>query len=252
MSWSLWDELKNRFDFGIRSRFRWDGPGHSHPSTATLPPELGEFLNGFRWDEWMPRFFAKRRSLTVADIGAKDFFLASLLNERFSWRGEPPRVFGIELDGYRRYRNLATRAAMGKLNAAHIPRGEYHVMDFLDWDTPLDVAVLLSPFVTEEPLRRWGLPRTYFRPEELFAKLARTLQPCGLCLVSCPTEKEFSLASRYADRAGLRCLERRDWAPTSPDSERSPRFAALYARDCSEGSSDGVEKRHEEQGQGGR
>ena len=174
--------------------------------------------------------FEDRSRLTVVDIGAKDFFLASLLSRYFHWKGEPPHVIGIEVDGYRRYQNLQTRASLGKANAAYIPHGEYRVMDFLQWEKPIDIAVLFGPFVTEKPLLGWGLPRSFFQPQALFQHVARTLSADGILFLSCPTEEEFDLSHAFAQKAGLVQLERKDWKPQSIDSGRNPVFGAVFGK----------------------
>lgn len=168
--------------------------------------------------------------MVVADVGARTFNLARPLDLLCRSLKLDPEIHGIELDGYRRYRSLRTRADYGKFHAQTIANGYFHVMDFLDWTKPLDLVVLLNPFVTLFPLKAWGLPKKYFQPERLFKHAASLLEERqGLMLLSSPNEEEFRLALALANRFGLDAVESQEWKPGPQHIQRQPRFGCLLS-----------------------
>lgn len=216
----------NRLEFFLRNLLSWRRPGRVRDDALDLRlgQEIVEWLNGFQW-----RGLLLSSQPIVADIGAKNFFLAPALDAFLREQGYNPELHGIEIDAHRRYRNLFTRADYGRHYAARIPRGEFHALDFLHWQRPLDLALLLNPFVTEGPLRAWGLPRKHFQPRALFAQIRRCLEVRGGKLLVCsPSEQEFSIAVRLAEENGLKLLMRHDWRPKESSLQRKPRLGGVF------------------------
>jgi hypothetical protein len=189
-----------------------------------LGKEIVQWLSGFEW-----RALLSSAQPVVADIGAKNFFLAPALDQFLREQGYNPELHGIEIDAHRRYRNLFTRADYGLHYAARVPRATFHATDFLTWARPLDLALLLNPFVTEGPLRAWGLPRSCFQPQAIFAHAHRLLAARGgKLIVSSPSEQELAIVIRLAKEAGFKFGGRHDWRPTGDSLQRKARLGALF------------------------
>ena len=180
---------------------------------------------------WLARFalLSTNPHPRVADIGAKNFFLAPALDRLLRARGLDPEIHGIEIDAFRRYRNLWTREDYGRLYANSIAYGVFHAMDFHQWTQPLDLALLLNPFVSEGPLRAWGLPESCFRPLDLFAHTHTLLKPQNGMLILCsPSESELEIAGSLAKEVGFVFRERKDWQPLRNSLQQRPRLGMAF------------------------
>jgi hypothetical protein len=225
-------DFQNRLSFRLRSQIRF----HKNPKTdelvkpgvLQLQDELGDFLDLFHWGNF-GLSLSSTNPLLVGDVGARDFSFAPVFDRHFRNKGiREVEVHGFEVDAYRRYTNLCSRADYGRAFAGRIPKGYYHAMDFLDWDLPLDVIFLLHPFVTPEPPLRWGLPLSVYRPQILFEHCMRILKTrTGILLLSNPTLKEFEISLNLAEKAGFTVKQKVLWKATSTNpAHQKPRFGA--------------------------
>lgn len=143
-----------------------------------------------------------RRAL---DIGSKNWAYSPALAAWFARNGKSAvarRYLGVELDAYRLYPDLTTRLSHGRANArAFSGKGlemEYRAGDLLEAVAPGDghfqLVTWLLPFVSEEPHRAWGLPRSRFRPEALFSRAAQLMDAGGLLVMVNQGEWEWERA----------------------------------------------------------
>lgn len=220
--------LKNKFDFYIRGKldFRLPLPDaeKNHPLTKRMQDEIEEFLRLFDWP-----IKASSDSFVIADVGTRTFSTAPVFDRLFREKNRNVEVHGIEIDAYRRFTNFRSRADYGHYHASQIPRGFYHPTDFTKWNQECDVIALLHPFVTAEPLLRWGLPLAELKPERIFNHAAQLLLPKkGVLLLSCPNEEEFEIASELASGSGFKLLQKKNWHPQLGSLQTQPRWGALF------------------------
>jgi len=220
--------LRHSFDFTLRNLVTTSFRGREPKALASdlkAAAEVREFLEGFVWPQ--P---SHRAEITAVDIGCRNFFLAPTLDELLRSQGFEPAIHGVEIDAYRRMRDLRSRKDYGDWYAGLIPRGEYHAMDFLNWKKPVDVAFLLHPFHFKRSILAWGLPLRLLKPEALFRHCVDSLVPGGLLLVSAPTPAELSCSLRLAEANGLQELQRGAWHPTSTSVQKRPRLGVLFRK----------------------
>lgn len=221
----LWD-LRNRLDFFLRQSIRFQAPIREvRPVDLKLAEETASFLLAFNWPVPGPR------PCRVLDVGAKNFFLA-LAADRFEpiW-GKDFELHGIELDAYRRYPNLRARADYGRYYAAQSSRGTYHAMDFLAWEAPADIILLLHPFVLPRSVLAWGLPLRFLQPSQLVGHAWHLLRPGGLLLTSSPTQSELtSLNDLTSKLDGCTEIETKKWSPCPETAQQTWRFGTLFRK----------------------
>jgi SAM-dependent methyltransferase len=149
--------------------------------------------------------------LRVLDVGSKDFAYAPALDAFFRVRTGAAQVAltGVELDAYRRYTNLHTRADHAAWHIRNLPAARYVPGSVLEVTGTFDFITWFSPFVTPEPHARWGLPMREFQPGVLLRHVLGLLAPGGTLLLSHPTEGEARVQRgllngvRFEGRDGL-------------------------------------------------
>lgn len=218
-------DLRNRLDFFLRSRLRMGRAVDAARTEARDRPFQLEFDAFFRSFDWASALRERDPAshLRVADIGCRTFLFAPVLENNFRELGFETELHGVELDAYRRFTDFRTRADYGHFYATRVSRGRFHAIDAMDFREPLDVCFVLDPFVTEEPLMAWGLPRSRFRPQALFTHLASLLTEGSVMITSNPDEEEYEITKAIAEQAGLVCVEERLWEPGA-GSDSSPRL----------------------------
>ena len=135
----------------------------------------------------------------VVDVGCANFWYAASLHAFF----RPSRLHGVEIDGYRRYRDSHTRRDYAQGHVRGLAGATFRVADFADLELPADVISAWFPFVTAGPLLAWRLPLSVLRPSALFASIRRNLRPGGRFLMVNQGEAEYQTASGFAAAAGL-------------------------------------------------
>lgn len=223
-AWSL----RNSIDFALRDFFRLSFvPKPTTPSLeeTRAAQEVLEFLRLFPWPKTK-----QAQSLRVADIGCRTFFLAPVLDQLFRENGFVPTVQGIEVDAYRRLGDFRTRKEWGEFYAGLIGDGKFHAGDFLKWDKPLDVALLLNPFVFERSVLAWGLPLSFLKLEAIIQHCAKTLSPNGALLIGTPTADELKKCKSIAERAGLSPVHEGSWRPGPNSVQTRARLGVLYQK----------------------
>lgn len=136
------------------------------------------------------------------DLGSKHFWYAPVLRAMLC----PGRLTGVEIEGYRIYRDGHSRRDYARHYLATLPDTHYRVMDAMDWHEPLDGISAFYPFLLPGTVLAWGLPLSVLRPRALFAHLARCLRPGGYLLMVNQGEDEWRRARALAELAGLRLI----------------------------------------------
>ncbi len=121
--------------------------------------------------------------LSWLDVGAKNWTYVEALY-RFANTLHPQACLtGIELDAYRRYSNLHTRADYAATYIKGLSNTQYLVGDVLDHHGQYHIISCFLPFVFIEPCLYWGLPKRYFRPEAFLSHLLSLLRPNGTLIL---------------------------------------------------------------------
>ena len=100
--------FRNRVDFWVRSHWRMGRkvtPKQITEKHRKFQGEIHEFLSGLD----LPLDF-DTKNIRVADIGCRDFATGPVIEKLLQDQGYEPEVHGIELDAYRRFVDLRTRA----------------------------------------------------------------------------------------------------------------------------------------------
>lgn len=133
-------------------------------------------------------------ALLATDVGSGAFQYATGLHQGLRWHSGARQVVlrGVEIDGHGVYRDGHARVDHARAHAALAGNTvHYHVADFTVLRLPpQDVVTLLFPFVSLDPLLRWGLPLGLFRPRRLLRRAVAALRPGGLLLVVNQTAAE--------------------------------------------------------------
>jgi hypothetical protein len=105
-------------------------------------------------------------------------------------------------------------------------------MDFLKWRKPLDLVLMLNPFVTKTPLMAWGLPLRHYAPAKLFSHAYERLKnQNGVMLLSSPFEDEFEIAKELALNAGFGLGEEGTWHFSETTFQKQSRYGVVcYTR----------------------
>jgi len=227
---SLWS-IRNGIDFTLRSHVRW---GREIPMKTPvslidqrLQEEFKQFLGLFHWQPIL-KPFDPLSVLTIADIGARNFAFAQVLDEHFKALGYQAAIHGIEMDAYRRMINFHTRADYGNYYAKSIRSGQFHPIDFLMWQKPLQIGFLLNPFVAREALLSWGLPLSSLQPEKIFHHAYSLLKPQnGVLILSNIDEHEIEISYQIAKKTGFIIGEARTWRTQTGAPNALPRHGTI-------------------------
>jgi hypothetical protein len=225
-------DVRNSVDFFLRNRLRLGREVKAHlaaPETDwKLQEEFRQFFSRFDWKSLLAPF-AQADPLVVADIGARNFAFGPVIDKVFEKAEVTAEIHGIEIDSFRLLSGFHTRKNFGDYYAAQMRKGYFHPTDFLMWNEPLHLALLLNPFVSEEPTLAWGLPLSTLHPERMFRHTFNCLAPQnGLMLLTCPSVEEMEIAKELAKTVGFEELTRQEWHPPKQSVQQKPRYGILY------------------------
>ncbi|MEB3329427.1 MAG: hypothetical protein VKQ33_09375 [Candidatus Sericytochromatia bacterium] len=224
-------------DFPVRSRLRWrrGTPRLPHePKAGLFTPEgqaeadrlvgrygleawaeasgRGAFECSLIYLQMLERAFeagavALPDRLEAVDIGPGDWFYVRAEHAFLTrWGTAEPRhvsLDGVELDAWRLYLDLRTRADWAGAYLGDLPDVRYLPADGITYNRPVDVALLFFPFLFMADHRAWGLPRKLLRPEALLAHLVGRLKPGGLLFIANQGSAERELQHRLLAASGL-------------------------------------------------
>jgi hypothetical protein len=138
----------------------------------------------------------------LCDIGCASFWYAATLQAFF----RPQRMVGVEVEGYRLFRDGHTRIDYAAGYLKPLSNAEFVVADYRQYRQPTDLITAWFPFLTPAALLAWRLPLSLLTPDKLFRQIQLNLRPEGLFFMVNHGMREWSLAQRLCTAAGLRLL----------------------------------------------
>lgn len=223
--------IRNSFDFFLRNQIRFS---RRVSDESALPErdrkiqiEFEEFFKLFNWKKLLGQL--NHSPLVITDIGARNFVFGPVIDKVLKKQGRTASIHGIEIDAHRLLWGFHSRADFGRYYAKKMRSGFFHAIDFLNWQEPTDIALLLNPFVSKEPLLSWGLPLSKLKPNELFHHTMKTLKPRkGVLILSCPSQEELEIAQVLALEAGFVAGQQVKWNPPKNSVQQKPRYGVVY------------------------
>ena len=169
----------------------------------------------------------------LCDVGCASFWYAEALQAFFL----PRALLGVEVEGYRLFRNGHSRSdyARGYLQA--IPEAEFRVANYADWARPADLITAWFPFLTPNAVLAWRLPLSLLAPERLFRRIRHNLSPGGIFLMVNHGPREAELAFGYCVAAGMHCLGRHQEVGVFSGYRASPPVLSCWSADAVTGPS---------------
>ncbi|WCN36991.1 hypothetical protein [Aneurinibacillus uraniidurans] len=229
--------LLNPLFFTLRSRIRWSRSGYrivhpgvhvsytgearrrfdqlcmTYPEVQAWTREMDEAL--FRRNvlvlDWLDQFRCQtggvHQSGSWLDIGSKNFDYAYAFRAvQVAGDDASAALSGIELDGYRVYRDGYSRYDHAMYHATRT-ESTYMVGDVLEAKLPSARTVtLLFPFVFAEPLLLWGLSLGAYRPQDIYDRALALTESGGELWIANQGEREaeasYELLQRCCNRNG--------------------------------------------------
>ena len=215
---SDWQDRLNSFSWTLRNRFPWAPPPLKRTVTAQWIDEnlnqrgreLAQRYDLSRWPnvcsktdfteslyvlDLCDRYLEKKPTTRALDIGCKNWaYLPGLA----TWSGTP--WDGVEIDGQRRYLNLATRRSYGEAMTQAFPDCRYIADSLTTIDQQYDLITWFLPFVRQVPHQTWGLPNQLFEPEQLLMHTWGLLKPGGQLLIVNQGHEEATIQTALLDQ----------------------------------------------------
>ncbi|MDR4495726.1 MAG: hypothetical protein AB7P17_01485 [Nitrospirales bacterium] len=171
---------------------------------ANLPPETA-FLN-YAYLDLLDRAkhalkWAVPTGQHVCDLGSANFAYAAALSTFF----QPIRLVGVEVDGYRLYCNGRSRLDYARGHIQDLPRTDYVVADYRQFNQSAHFISAWFPFVTPQPLLAWRLPLSLFDPNAILARVANNLIVGGTFAMINHSLAEARVAHHLVEATGLVC-----------------------------------------------
>jgi hypothetical protein len=157
-----------------------------------------EYL-GILDEVWSSAGLALSRPGTLCDVGCASFWYAAALDAFF----HPRRLVGVEVEGYRLFKDARTRIDYAAGYVAPLPNARFVVADYLSYQEPADLVTAWFPFVTPAAILAWRLPLSLLRPARLFARVCANLRAGGMFLMVNHGREEAELAAQLCIASGL-------------------------------------------------
>lgn len=233
-AWTRLVSMRNQLAFGVRSGLQWKGLPYREPAESKenlfqhrsngvnlaqreavliQAYDLADFKAGSTRSRYLETLtFLEHLEYSLGklsesrisqdscrwlDVGAKNWSYVIALH-RYLQRvaaGES-RLHGIELDGYRVYTDLRSRANYARTYIDGLSGVTYEVGDVLAHTESYDVVSLFLPFVFMEPCLAWGLPARHFQPQAFLAHVMDLVRPGGWLLIVNQGEDEMAEQER--------------------------------------------------------
>lgn len=141
--------------------------------------------------------------LSILDIGCKNWFYAK--GEYFFFKKHCKNLIldGIELDTNRLYTNFYTRSEVARFNIKDLKNTNYIAGNFLEYDQKYDCIIWILPFVVENPLIKWGLPKKYFQPEKMLTHAFNSLNKNGEIFIINQGEVEYEAQKELCKKLNI-------------------------------------------------
>ncbi len=153
---------------------------------------------------WGAGGLARPQGGVLCDVGCASFWYAEALQTFF----QPGELVGVEVEGYRLYRDGRTRLDYARGYLSPLPRARLRIADYRACEEPADLICAWFPFVTPAAILAWRLPLTLLAPQALLRQVSRNLRHGGRFVMINHGEGEAALADTYCDAAGLRAIFR--------------------------------------------
>ncbi len=242
--------LRHQFWYGISERVRWSR-GEFHETPARELPrltseqderiaalrtryqvqfELGmsavTAANNYEYLDildraWDAAGLARPRGGCLSDIGCASFWYAAALDAFF----RPERLVGVEVEGYRLFRDGRTRIDYARGYLAAFADARFVVADYRDLVLPAEIITAWFPFVTPAAILAWRLPLSLLAPEGFFGRVHQNLRPDGLFVMVNHGAHEAAEAEKLCEATGMRCRFR--FAEPGPLSRHRHNVAML-------------------------
>jgi hypothetical protein len=186
-----------------------DGPGRARLEALAREVDLSPWERRCSLVEWreslyvldvvrtyVPRLPREGRCL---DVGAKNGCMLPGLATAVGLGWD-----AVELDAHRRYAWGSTRRVYGEALAAGFPGCRFLAADVRALPGPYALVTWFLPFLSEGPVRAWGLPREVLEPEALLRHVLGTLGPGGQLLVVNQGEAEAGMQQQLFERCGAK------------------------------------------------
>lgn len=148
-----------------------------------------------------------RETLNILDIGCKNWSYAKGEYFFFKKYCEKLNLEGIELDANRLYLNFYSRKEVAKFHIKDLKDTKYIEKDFLKHDGKYDYIIWILPFIVEEPLLKWGLPKKYFQPEKMLMHAYNSLNKDGIIFIINQGETEYKVQKELCEKLNIPCVQ---------------------------------------------
>lgn len=160
----MFEDLKNKFDFYIRTKTKFSRKNYSGNINNSEAKYLLDILTNY-----FPIDF--QENISVLDIGSKNWAYVKGEYDFFKNYSNQLVLDGVEIDAYRLNSNFYSRYEIAQFyikNLQGVNHGvNYYPDNLLNINKKYDYIIWLLPFITIYPLQKWGLPKKYFMPEKL-------------------------------------------------------------------------------------
>jgi SAM-dependent methyltransferase len=252
--------VRHRLSYGLSERLRFSrGVFHEVPAAELplLPPEQAErvaalrsrygvrfeaslcaasSLNNYEYLDIIDRAWsASDRSAAalehtggglVCDVGCASFWYAAALSAFF----RPDRLVGVEVEGYRLFKNGRSRADHARGYVSRVPNAEFVVADYAACSLAADVITAWYPFLTPSAILAWRLPLSLLGPERLLARIRRNLKPDGRFFMVNHGPREAETAHGLCSAVGLVLLWQGSAASPLGTHRLEPPMASIWRR----------------------
>jgi len=205
----------------LQSRYQVAFEKHLSAATSLNNYEYLDILDG-AWSAWdlVPTMGGE-----LCDVGSANFWYAPALQAFF----RPERLFGVEIEGYRRYRDGHTRRDYAAGYLAPWPNAKLVIADYTGLEQPADCITAWFPFITAPAILAWRLPLSMLAPESLLRRVRSNLRPAGVFWMVNHGAEEAVVAARYCNAAGLTLLRDRSHRGPFSAHRLEPPIVSLWS-----------------------
>jgi SAM-dependent methyltransferase len=132
------------------------------------------------------------------DVGAREWWYIPAL---YSFRPGP--WLGVEVDGYQRYGDMTTRAAVARVRCSSLDGVEYAIRSILDEKGRYAFITWFLPFVFFDTQVAGGLPDRFFEPRKMLEHVYGLLEPGGVLFVVNQNQEEVEEQGRLFESLGI-------------------------------------------------
>lgn len=144
-----------------------------------------------------------KNDLSILDVGCKNWFYAKGEHFFFKKYCKSLVLVGIEIDPNRLYTNFYTRGEVAKFHIKNLADTYYIAENFLENNKKYDYIIWILPFVVENPLIKWGLPKKYFQPEKMLTHALNSLNENGEIFIINQGEDEYKIQKALCEKLNI-------------------------------------------------